>query len=100
MRNMGAMLRKYAASSSKGQVVQQLIPAVVVPIVLIIMLIVFANFEGTVDHSDISSTASTTINDTSANAYSGFDLGSILPIVIFGVVILSIIIGAFQFGRR
>lgn len=39
-----------------------------------------------------------TATSVNSNAYSGFDLASILPLVIAGVAILSIVIGAFAFG--
>ena len=96
MKNASSLLK----GSQKGQIIQQILPAVIIPIVLIIMVIVFSNFEATVDHSTISTRASTAINTTTANTYSGFDLGSILPIVLFGVAILAIIIGAFVFRGR
>lgn len=93
-------LKKHLTKSMKGQIVQQVLPIAIVPIVIIIMLIVFANFEATVDHSGISSAASTSINTTVTNSLSGFDLAAILPIVIAGVVILGILLGAFAFRGR
>jgi len=53
---------------------------------------VYAYYTG---HGGSGYQTSTSVN---ANAYSGFDLASILPLVLAGVAILSIVIGAFAFG--
>lgn len=53
---------------------------------------VYAYYDG---HGGSGYQTSTNVNDS---AYSGFDLASILPLVLAGISILSIVIGAFAFG--
>lgn len=54
----------------------------------------------TYDHFDDGSSAEDSFTKTLDNSYSGFDLGSIIPIVIAGVVILGVVIGGVAFIRR
>lgn len=86
----------------KGQaVISQIIPAIVIPLLLIVAVLVFANFEGNIDTSDLSSDAEVAVNATRDNTYAGLNLASILPLVIFAAAIISVIVGAFLiFGRR
>lgn len=86
----------------KGQaIIQQIIPAIVIPMLLVVGLLVYANFSDNVDTSDLSADAEEAINATTDNTYAGFNLASILPLVIFAAAIISVIVGAFLiFGRR
>jgi len=91
------------ARAKKGQIgggiFNKVMLIVAVPILIVIGLIVYAKFEGTVDHGSITSDASEAINTTSQNTYSGFNLAAVLPIVIAAVAILSIVMGVFAFKR-
>lgn len=80
-----------------GGLLGKVLTIVVVPMLLIIGLIVYANFESSVDSSTLSTEAQNAINTTNANAYNGFDLAAVLPIVIAGVAVLGIVISAFVF---
>jgi len=80
-----------------GGLLGKVLTIVVVPMLLIIGLIVYANFESSVDTGMLSTDAQTAINTTNTNAYNGFDLAAVLPIVIAGVAVLGIVISAFVF---
>jgi len=82
-----------------GGIFSKVMLIVAVPILIVIGLIVYAKFEGTIDHESITSEASSAINTTSSNTYSGFNLAAVLPIVIAAVAILSIVMGVFAFRR-
>lgn len=75
------------------------ITVVFVAMVLVVGLIAFSSFESNIDHSEISTTASTAINKTTAQTYSGFNLGSVMPLILFAVAIIGIIAYAFGRGR-
>jgi len=81
-----------------GGLLGRILTIVVVPIVLLIGLVIYGNFNSALDTSSLSSDAQSAINNTNSNAYSGFNLAAILPLVLAGVAILSIVIGAFAFG--
>jgi len=81
-----------------GGLLGRILTIVVVPIVLLIGLVIYGNFNSALDTSSLSTDAQNAINNTNSNAYSGFDLAAILPLVLAGVAILSIVIGAFAFG--
>lgn len=81
----------------KGQIISRIMPAVLVPIVLIVMLAVYTNFETAIDRTDWSTTANDTFDDVNTQSYNAFDLASILPIVVIGVALLAILVGAFVF---
>jgi len=75
------------------------ISVVFIAMVLVVGLIAFSTFESNIDHSSISTTASTAINKTTAQTYAGFNLGSVIPLIMFAVAIISIIAYAFVRGR-
>lgn len=81
-----------------GGLLGRILTIVVVPIVLLIGLVIYGNFNSALDTSQLSPEAQSAINNTNDNAYSGFNLAAILPLVLAGVAILSIVIGAFAFG--
>lgn len=55
----------------------------------------------TIDYCYLGGDAWDAYDSTSDNTYAGFNLASILPLVIFAAAIISIIVGAFLiFGRR
>jgi len=91
-------------SQRKGQmgggVLGKVITIVAVPMLIIIGLIVYAEFNSSVDTSDLSTDAQDAINATNSNAYAGFNLAGVLPIVIAGVAVLGIVIGAFAYMRQ
>jgi len=61
---------------------------------LVVGTYVYSNFESSIDTSSLSSEAQQAINKTNTNVYKGFQLGSILPIVLFaGAIILGIMVG-------
>lgn len=78
-------------------VVTQLIPALMVPLLLIIMVAVFSQFGSNVDREGWSSSANETYTKIETGTWGGFKLASMLPYVIIAVVVLGIIIGAFMF---
>lgn len=95
---MGERAGQMAGMGMGGGLLGRILTIVVVPIVLLIGLVIYGNFNSALDTSSLSSDAQNAINNTNQNAYSGFDLAAILPLVLAGVAILSIVIGAFAFG--
>jgi hypothetical protein len=71
--------------------------------ILIVGIVVFANFESAIDvqqFNESAPNATDALTSITANAYSGFDLASIIPIVLFAVLIIGAIVGAFVFTNR
>lgn len=75
--------------------VKQLLPALVVPLFLIIMIAVFTNFSTNVDQGEWSTDANDTYDDVTEGTWNGYQLASLLPYVIIAVIVLGILIGAF-----
>jgi len=68
-----------------------------VPIVLIVVVTVFGYFEGAVDHSSLSTDASTAVNDTASQTYNAFDMATVIPIVVIAVIIIGLLLKSFLF---
>lgn len=84
---------------SKGQtagVLDNVLTIGIAAILIIVMVIVYAEFEGAISITDHSTQAQTAFNNTNDNTYSGFELASVLPIVLAGVGVLLVVIGAFS----
>lgn len=81
-------------------VVQRLLPALVVPLLLIIMVAIYTQFETNVDRGGWSTDANTSFTKVNTGTYNGFKLASLLPYVIIAMAILALIIGALSFGGR
>lgn len=75
------------------------VTVVFVAMVLVVGLIAFSTFESNIDHASLSTTASTAINKTTAQTYAGFNLGSVIPLILFAVAIIGIIAYAFARGK-
>ena len=76
-----------------------ILTAVLVAMFLVVGVYVYSNFSSSIDTSGLSTEAQTAINQTNTNVYKGFQLGSIMPIVLFaGLIIAGIVIG-FAFYR-
>lgn len=95
---MNARAGQAAGMGMGGGLLGRILTIVVVPIVLLIGVVIYGNFNSALDTGSLSSDAQSAINQTNSNAYSGFNLAAILPLVLAGVAILSIVIGAFAFG--
>ena len=80
-------------------IVQTVIGVVLVALVLIIGVIVFGEFESNVNHADLTSDASSAVNETAEQTYNGFELGALLPYILFAVAILVVLIGALAFRQ-
>ena len=72
-----------------------IVSVVLVAMVLMIGVVVFANFEGNVDTTGLSTAATNAINKTATQTYNGFNLGSMIPYILFAVAIIVILVGAF-----
>ena len=81
---------------SKG-IVKQLLPALVVPLFLIIMVAVYTQFGSTVDRGGWSSEANATYEKINTGTWGGYKLASLLPYVIIAMVVLGLLLGAFVF---
>jgi len=81
-------------------VVERLLPALVVPLLLIIMVAIYTQFETNVDRVDFSADANTSFTKVNTGTYNGFKLASLLPYVIIAMAILALVIGALSFGGR
>lgn len=82
---------------NKKGMVQQLLPALVVPLFLIIMVAVYTQFGTNVDQSGWSTDANTTYTRINTGTWNGYRLASLLPYVIIAVIVLGVLIGAFVF---
>lgn len=78
-------------------VVKQLLPALVVPLFLIIMVAVFTQFGQNVDRGGWSAEANETYTKIESGTWGGYKLASLLPYIIIAVVVLGILLGAFIF---
>ena len=81
-------------------VVERLLPALVVPLLLIIMVAIYTQFETNVDRAGWSSDANTSFTKVNTGTYNGFKLASLLPYVIIAMAILALVVGALAFGGR
>ena len=61
----------------------------VVGVIIIVMVMVYSNISGSIIGS--SAAANATIAKTNANVYTGFDLGSIAPIVMAATLVIGIV---------
>ena len=64
------------------------------------MIVVYANFDSSIDTTGLSANATTAIDKVNSQSYNAFNLASILPIVLIGVAVIGVILGAFILGRR
>ncbi len=79
---------------SKG-IVKQLLPALVVPLFLVIMVAVFTQFNTNVDQSGWSTEANNTYTKIKTGTWGGYKLASLLPYIIIAMVVLGLLLGAF-----
>jgi hypothetical protein len=82
--------------SRKG-VVAQLLPALVVPLFLIIMVAIYSNFSTSIDRGDFTADANATFTDINNGTWDGYQLAALLPYIIVAMIVLSLIIGAVVF---
>ena len=80
--------------------IERLLPALVVPLVLIIMVAIYTQFETNVDRSGFTADANTSFTKVNTGTYNGFKLASLLPYVIIAMTILALVVGALAFGGR
>jgi ABC-type Na+ efflux pump permease subunit len=79
-------------------VVGKLLPALIVPLLLIVMVAIYTQFETNVDRTDWSTDANTSFTKVNTGTYNGFKLASLLPYVIIAMAILALIVGALAVG--
>ena len=82
----------------KKGMVKQLLPALVVPLFLIIMVAVYSSFGTNVSQSGWTADANTTYDNINTGTWNGYQLASLLPYVIIAVIVLGVLIGAFVIG--
>lgn len=80
--------------------IDRLLPALVVPLLLIIMVAIYTQFETNVDRAGWTADANTSFTKVNTGTYNGFKLASLLPYVIIAMAILALIVGALAFGGR
>ena len=80
--------------------IERLLPALVVPLVLIIMVAIYTQFETNVDRASFTADANTSFTKVNSGTYNGFKLASLLPYVIIAMTILALVVGALAFGGR
>jgi len=78
-------------------IVRQLLPALVVPLFLIIMVAIFTQFRSNIDQTGWSSEANETLTKVESGTWGGYKLASMLPYIIIAMVVLGILLGAFVF---
>ncbi|MCC5994258.1 MAG: hypothetical protein LM587_01550 [Candidatus Aenigmarchaeota archaeon] len=64
-----------------------------VPLVLILAVAIFNQFTANVDTTGWSTQANQTFQKITSSAYTGFNLGSMLPFIFIAVTIVGIILG-------
>lgn len=84
----------------KKGIVQQLLPALTVPLILIVFVAIYTQYQTNIDQADWSTDANDTFDKINTGTWGGFKLASMLPYVIIAIVVLSLLIGAFAFGGR
>jgi len=77
--------------------IRDLALVLVIPVMLLVMVIIFGYFEGSVDTSSLTSEAQTAINKTADQTYNAYNIASILPLVFIAVFIIGILLKAFVF---
>jgi len=77
--------------SQKGVATNIVMTLVVVAVVILVGAMVFSNIDSSMDTSDLTNDAQEAINTTKANTYIGFNLMSIMPIVLAAGGILGAI---------
>jgi len=68
-----------------------------VPIILIILAIVYFTFQQAIPTATLGTQGALVVERIGNNTKSGFDLASILPLALAGVVILITVVGAFAY---
>lgn len=81
-----------------GYVIGLIVSVMVASIGLAIAAVVTFETTGAIDTTS-GSHAENAIEDIESNTASGFSIGSLLPLVIFGVGMIGLIITAFAMGR-
>jgi len=71
---------------------------VVLAITIVVGVIVFSSFDSASSTIGLTTAGTASLNNVTANTYSGFNIVSIAPIVAAAVVVLAIV--AFLGGRR
>lgn len=79
-----------------GSAVEIPIALVVVAFVIGIGLIVNYNIFEILDAKDLGTTGNTTRASLESNVWSGFDLTTLIPIVLGAAAVLAILVGAFR----
>lgn len=77
--------------------IRDIVMVMIIPLLLMVMVSVFAQFDDSIDRTGLSSDAQTAINDTAEQAYSAFGTATILPIVIVGALIIGLLLKMFAF---
>jgi len=68
-----------------------------VPIILVILAIVYFTFAAAIPTSTLGTQGAAVVERIGNNTKAGFDLASILPLALAGVVILITVVGAFAY---
>lgn len=84
---------------NKKGYVKQLLPALVVPLVLIIMVSIYSGFSANVNQAGWTTEANDTYDDVNDGTWSGFTLAAQIPFVVIAVMVLGILVGAFVYSR-
>mgnify|MGYP001301383646 CR=1 FL=1 len=87
---------------AKRGMINIVVSAVLALVIAIVLLMVAVEITASVSAAmpAVTGIANTTITNITAAAYGGLQLGTVIPIVIAAAAIVSIIVGAFTFGRR
>jgi hypothetical protein len=75
--------------------IDKLVMTLSIPLLLIIMVAVYTQFETNVDRAGWTADANTTFTKVNTGTYNGFKLGSLLPYVVIAMLVLGLIIGSF-----
>lgn len=85
---------------SKGQIpLGNILMIGLVPMVLLILAVVYFTFANSVPTTDLGTQGAAVVEKIGNNTKAGFDLASIMPLAIAGVIILVVVIGAFGYIR-
>lgn len=70
-----------------------------VPMILILSIAIFSQFQTNIDRAGWTSEANSTFTRVTSGTWSGFNLASMLPFILIAVVIVGIILGAIALRR-
>jgi len=83
------------ARNRKGSILSSLMPVFAVPLVIMIMVFLFANFSTSIPTAGLDANATAAIDNVEAQSYNAFNMSGILPMVLIGILMIGLMVRAF-----